>query len=110
MARLAVRGPFEPGRPLVCRKPTQHGGRRYRPGDPFPGRTTVAITSRRVKQLFEGGWLMYGDQDAPVAEPEVETPAVEPEVEAPVEETPAEEEAPAEDAPAEETAEEEVEG
>jgi len=76
--RLQVRGRYEPGKALVCRKLLKHGGRTYLPGDPFPGKVTTAIAQRRVRQLFDGGWLVYEGAKAELEKPEpkVVTPKV----------------------------------
>ena len=69
MARRLVKETFDPSKKVVVRRPFTGGGRHYRPGDEFVW-AHMAVTQRRVRQLYDAGYLYhingYGDRHSMV--------------------------------------------
>ena len=62
MARIKARPVFDPAQPMEVRKSFRAAGRSFRPGEEFPWKK-LAITQRRVQQMYEGGQLGFGPND-----------------------------------------------
>lgn len=66
---------FDIDRTLVARRPFSAGGRHFLRGQKF-GWRRLSISQRRVRQMYEAGWLMYSEPVLSVAEePPVESPS-----------------------------------
>ena len=77
-----TRQPFDPSKKkLLVRRDFRAGGRMLRHGSVFPWKR-LGVTPRRLRQLYEAGFLHYEEEKKPEPEPEPETP---------VEESPSEE-------------------
>lgn len=75
-----TRQPFSLSDDFVARKNFQCQGKRYAIGDRFPWRRH-AIATRRLRQLFESGWIGYAEGKGPVVDepaPAVVLPVPEP--------------------------------
>ncbi len=59
-----TRAPFDSGKEFVVRKNLKCQGKRYSVGQPFPWQQ-FAISLRRLRQLYEAGWISYPVSDTP---------------------------------------------
>jgi len=53
---------FDPSRTVYVRKSFNGSGRKYKPGDIFDWKR-LAVSQRRVRQLFDSGRLMHAEQE-----------------------------------------------
>ena len=55
-----VRPPLDTGKPLFARKEFLAGGRAFRPGQRFEWRRIPEISERRLRQMYDAGYLRHG--------------------------------------------------
>jgi hypothetical protein len=63
-----MRLPYDETKPLVARKEFRGGGRIYKSGDKFDPKH-MALSERRIKVLFEQGFLMHPDEKVEAKSP-----------------------------------------
>jgi hypothetical protein len=60
MARLSVKGIFDPKQPLLVRRAFSAAGRTFQPGDAFPWKR-LSVSLRRAFLMYESGLLRHSD-------------------------------------------------
>jgi hypothetical protein len=65
-----TRSPFDIKREFVARKAFRTGNRKFTVGQRFPWKR-MAVSERRVRQLYEAGWLTYPEEIGPPDKKEV---------------------------------------
>lgn len=79
MARRLVERNFDPKLAVVARRSFNASGRHYGPGDTFDWRH-LAVDQRRVRQMFDSGFLRHFEEevDVPSPAPVAPKPVIEP--------------------------------